>query len=185
LRINAICEERQKKSKFLPSYARIIKIMINLAGIMDKMNKEQLFEFHLRNNWFKISRYYNQAASKYKMTFSWGFILLNVEKGGTPSTSLGPRMGMEPTSLSRTLKSMEDKGLIYREPDKVDKRKSLVFLTEEGIEKRKIAKQVVLDFNQKLYERLPKAKVAAFFEVSYKIDELLNELLGDKKDNQK
>ena len=23
--------------------------------------------------WFKISRYYNQAAAKYKMSFSWGF----------------------------------------------------------------------------------------------------------------
>ncbi|MBL7896958.1 MAG: MarR family transcriptional regulator [Crocinitomicaceae bacterium] len=149
------------------------------------MNKEQLFEFHVRNNWFKISRYYNQVASKYKMTFSWGFILLNVEKEGTPSTSLGPKMGMEPTSLSRTLKSMEDKGLIYRVTDKIDKRKSLVFLTEEGVEKRKVARQVVLDFNQKLYDRIPKTKVAAFFEVSLKIDELLTELLGDKKDNQK
>ncbi|MBI3136853.1 MAG: MarR family transcriptional regulator [Bacteroidetes bacterium] len=149
------------------------------------MNKEQLFEFHVRNNWFKISRYYNQVAAKYKMTFSWGFILMNVERDGTPSTSLGPKMGMEPTSLSRTLKSMEDKGLIYREPDKVDKRKSLVFLTEEGIEKRKIARDVVLDFNQKLYDRIPKAKVAAFFDVSYKIDELLTELLVDKKENQK
>ena len=149
------------------------------------MNKEQLFEFHVRNNWFKISRYYNQVASKYKMTFSWGFILLNVEKEGTPSTSLGPKMGMEPTSLSRTLKSMEDKGLIYRVTDKIDKRKSLVFLTEEGVEKRKVARQVVLDFNQKLYDRIPKTKVAALFEVSLKIDELLTELLGDKKDNQK
>lgn len=148
------------------------------------MNKEQLFEFHVRNNWFKISRYYNQAAAKYKMTFSWGFILLNVEKEGTPSTSLGPKMGMEPTSLSRTLKSMEDKGLIFRITDKIDKRKSLVFLTEEGIEKRKVAKQVVLDFNQKLYDRIPKSKIAAFFEVSYKIDELLNELLVEKKENK-
>lgn len=153
--------------------------------MMDKMNKEQLFEFHLRNNWFKISRYYNQAAAKYKMTFSWGFILLNVEKEGTPSTSLGPKMGMEPTSLSRTLKSMEDKGLILRVPDKIDKRKSLVFLTEAGIEKRKIAKNVVLEFNQKLYDRIPKSKIVAFFDVSYKIDELLNDLLGDKKENNK
>ena len=30
-------------------------------------------------------------------------------KKGTPSTSLGPKMGMEATSLSRTLKSLEEK----------------------------------------------------------------------------
>lgn len=145
------------------------------------MNKEQLFEFHVRNNWFKISRYYNQVAAKYDMSFSWGFILLNVAKEGTPSTSLGPKMGMEPTSLSRTLKNMEENGLIYRESSKEDKRKSLVFLTEEGVEKRKVAKKVVLEFNEELYKKLPKTKVKAFFEVSYKIDEYLNELMDDKK----
>lgn len=149
------------------------------------MEREELFEYHIRNNWFKISRYYNQIASKYDVTFSWGFILLNIEKEGTPSTSLGPKMGMEPTSLSRTLKSMEDKGLIFRQADKFDKRKSLVFLTDEGIEKRKIARNVVVDLNKKLYEMIPKSKVAAYFEVCDKIDELLNELLEDNKENLK
>ena len=144
------------------------------------MNKEQLFEFHVRNNWFKISRYYNQMAAQYDMSFSWGFILLNIEKEGTPSTALGPKMGMEPTSLSRTIKNMEDRGLIYRAPHKVDKRKSLVFLTEMGVEKRKLARKVVLDFNEKLYASIPKSKIAAFFEVMVKVDEVLNELMEDK-----
>ena len=145
------------------------------------MNKEQLFEFHVRNNWFKISRFYNQMASKHDMSFSWGFILLNVEREGTPSTSLGPKMGMEPTSLSRTLKNMEESGLIYRESDKVDKRKSLVFLTEKGIEKRTVAKKVVLEFNEALYDKLPKTKVKAFFEVMTKVDEYLTDLLEENK----
>jgi DNA-binding MarR family transcriptional regulator len=145
------------------------------------MNKEQLFDFHVRNNWFKMSRYYNQIAAKYDMSFSWGFILLAVEKEGTPSTSLGPRMGMEPTSLSRTLKNMEDRGLIYREACADDGRKSLVFLTKEGVEKRKLARDVVLEFNETLYKKLPKTKVKAFFEVSFKIDEYLNELLEENK----
>lgn len=147
------------------------------------MNKEQLFEFHVRNNWFKISRYYNQVASDHDMTFSWGFILLNIEKEGTPSTSLGPKMGMEPTSLSRTLKNMEAKGLIYRTNDLSDKRKSLVFLTDLGVEKRKIARDVVLNFNDRLYKSLTKSKVKAFFEVMTKVDEIMNVLLEDNKIN--
>ena len=145
------------------------------------MNKEELFEFHIRNNWFKISRYYNQIASDYKMSFSWGFILLNIEKEGTPSTSLGPKMGMEPTSLSRTLKNMEEAGLIVRRPDALDKRKSLVFLTDEGIEKRKIAKEVVVNFNKKLYKSIPAGKVKSFFETMNKIDNILTELLEEQK----
>lgn len=149
------------------------------------MNKEQLFEFHVRNNWFKISRYYNQVAAQHGMSFSWGFILLNIEKEGTPSTSLGPKMGMEPTSLSRTLKNMEENGLIYRRADKFDKRKSLVFLTPDGIVKRKVARDVVLNFNEKLYATLPKTKVKAFFEVMERLDITLNELLEENKFEEK
>jgi hypothetical protein len=40
-----------------------------------------------------------------------GFALLSIDKeGGTPSTSLGPKMGDGTTRLTRTLKSMEEKG---------------------------------------------------------------------------
>jgi len=149
------------------------------------MNKEQLFEFHIRNNWFKISRYYNQVASEYNMSFSWGFILLNIEKEGTPSTSLGPKMGMEPTSLSRTLKNMEAAGIITRQQDKVDKRKSLVFLTPEGVERRKMAKDVVLGFNQRVYEQISKSKVKAFFEVMQQLDDILSLMLDENRNPEK
>lgn len=145
------------------------------------MQKEQLFEFYIRNNWFKISRYYNQVASKHKVSFSWGFILLNVEKEGTPSTSLGPKMGMEPTSLSRTLKSMEEAGLIERRQEKTDKRVVLVYLTPEGLDKRKEARDIVLKFNEKIYKKLPPTKVKAFFEIMIKMDQILNELLEENK----
>ena len=148
------------------------------------MNKEQLFEFHIRNNWFKISRYYNQIASKYDMSFSWGFIMLNIEKEGTPSTSLGPKMGMEPTSLSRTLKNMEDKGYIERRMDADDKRKSIVFLTEEGVEIRKKVRDVVVEFNEKLYSALPKTKVDAFFDIMQRIDVQLDKFLEEKNNEQ-
>lgn len=141
------------------------------------MNKEELFEFHIRNNWFKISRYYNQLASKFNISFSWGFILLNIEKEGTPSTSLGPKMGMESTSLSRTLKKMEEEGIIVRKNDESDKRKALVFLTEKGVAMRKEARAVVLDFNKKLYESIPAEEVKNFFNTMVKVDTVVSELL--------
>ena len=90
-------------------------------------------------------------------------------------------MGMEPTSLSRTLKNMESSGLIIRKADKIDKRRSLVFLTEDGIQKRKIAKEVVLNFNKKLYKSISKPKVKAFFDTMGKIDNILNEFLEEQK----
>ena len=62
-------------------------------------------------------------AAKHDSTMATAFVLLNIDyENGTPSTALGPLMGMEPTSLSRILKSMEDKGAISREKNPDDGR---------------------------------------------------------------
>ena len=142
-------------------------------------NKEYLIDFVIRQLWHKISRMYNQKANTYGYTMSIGFILLNIDKEGTPSTQLGPKMGMEPTSLSRTLKTMEDKGLIRRESDEADKRKVLIFLTQDGIDKRRIAKQVVLDVNERLLASIPKGKLNTFYQVAEKLDATLDIELND------
>lgn len=139
--------------------------------------QEPTIDFFIRQTWHKISRMYNQQASEHGMTISIGYILLIIDKNGTPSTQLGPRMGMEPTSLSRTLKTMEDNGLIYREMDRFDKRKVLIFLTNEGLEKRKLSRKVVLDFNNKLESKINKTKLRTYFEVMEKIDEIADEEL--------
>jgi DNA-binding MarR family transcriptional regulator len=139
--------------------------------------QETTVDFFIRQTWHKISRMYNQQASEHDMTISTGYILLIIDKDGTPSTQLGPRMGMEPTSLSRTLKTMEDDGLIRRQVDLTDKRKVLIFLTDLGLEKRKVSRQVVLDFNDKLVARIPKSKLKIYFEVMEKIDQVAEEEL--------
>lgn len=141
------------------------------------MQPEEIIDFHIRHSWHKISRMYNQIAGKHDLTMSMGFILLIIDKDGTPSTQLGPRMGMEPTSLSRTLKTMEEKGLIYRQTDEIDKRKVLIFLTDKGLEKRTIARDVIINFNEKLRVKIPKGKLAAYFDVMYRIDKVVSEEL--------
>lgn len=139
--------------------------------------QDPTIDFFIRQTWHKISRMYNQQAAEHNLTISTGYILLIIDKKGTPSTQLGPRMGMEPTSLSRTLKTMEDEDLIYRQIDAVDKRKVLIFLTEKGLEKRKTSKKVVLDFNNKLLGKIPKNKLKTYFEVMVKIDQIADEEL--------
>lgn len=132
---------------------------------MSSKKAEDLIDFNIRHSWHKISRMYNQKAKEHGLTMSIGFILLIVDKEGTPSTQLGPRMGMEPTSLSRTLKTMQEKGLIFRKVDADDKRKVLIFLTDRGVEVRRDVKSVVLDFNDKLADNIPQEKLQNFFEV--------------------
>jgi MarR family transcriptional regulator, organic hydroperoxide resistance regulator len=140
-------------------------------------SKRTTVDFFIRQNWHKIQRMYNQKAQGFDISISVGYILLMIEKEGTPSTQLGPKMGMEPTSLSRTLKSMEDEGLIRREIDKIDKRKVFIFLTEKGIEKRRISRDVVLDFDDRLIAKIPKSKLKAYFEVMQFVEEFIEKEL--------
>lgn len=139
--------------------------------------KRTTVDFFIRQNWHKIQRMYNQKSQEFDISISIGYILLMIEKDGTPSTQLGPKMGMEPTSLSRTLKSMEDDGLIRREVDSVDKRKVFIFLTEKGIEKRRVARDVVIDFDNRLIAKIPKSKLKAYFEVMEFVEEFIEKEL--------
>lgn len=115
------------------------------------------------------------------MTMSYGFILMMVEKQGTPSTQLGPKMGMEATSLSRTINAMELDGLIRRSSSEKDKRITLVFLTELGVQKRKMVKKFILEFNEKLTTKLKKKDLEGFFTVMNALDESIDEIVDNKK----
>jgi DNA-binding MarR family transcriptional regulator len=100
-----------------------------------------------------------------------GFALLSIDPEGTPSTTLGPKMGMESTSLSRLLNTMEERDLIYRSQHPEDGRSVLIHLTTFGKEKREDSKAVVLHFNQVIEETLSPEKINIFFEVIHHIKE--------------
>ncbi len=139
------------------------------------MKPEETIDFHIRWSWSKISRAYNIEAAKYGGTMSIGYVLLNIEKEGTPSTKLGPKMGMESRSLTRTLKSMEENGLIERVSDPKDKRMVRVLLTEKGKKERERARAVVLAFNTAVREKLSEEQLTHFFEVMNTMNALLEE----------
>lgn len=106
-----------------------------------------------------------------------GYVLLNIDKEGTPSTKLGPKMGMEPTSLTRLLKSMEDMDLIVRQADKADKRVVRVFLTPKGKKMREVSKNVVVKFNEHIRSNIEPEKLNVFFDVMQSINALLEQNL--------
>lgn len=139
------------------------------------MKPEETFDFPLRWAWHGVQRHYNLIASKHDLSMTMGYVLLNIDLSeGTPSTQLGPRIGMEPGSLTRTLKTMEDKGYICKEDDATDKRKVRICLTPLGTEKREISKTAVLHFNDFLNTKMNALQKAKFFEVMDIINETLN-----------
>ncbi len=138
------------------------------------MQKEKTIDHALRATWQAVAKTYNEQAAKHESTMAMAMALLYIDaENGTPSTALGPSMGMEATSLSRTLNSMEDKGLIYREKNPEDGRGVFIKLTELGIEKREISKSSVYKFNQTVKDNIDQQKIEHFFEVTDLIKELI------------
>ena len=130
------------------------------------MKPEETIDYHVRAVWYGIFRMYNQLGLEHDITTSVGYVLLNIHtEGGTPATKIAPLMGMESRSLTRMLKSMEGKGLIYKKQDEKDGRSVRIFLTEEGIRRKEISRKTVRAFNEKLREIIPQKDLEAFFRV--------------------
>lgn len=140
------------------------------------MKREETIDYNIKAAWHSIARMYNQQAAKYQGTMSIGFALLNIHtEEGTPTTKLGPLMGLESRSVTRLIKSMEEKGLICRRADKIDKRSVRIFLTKEGKKHKEKSKETVLRFNEAVREEIPSSKLSVFFEVVQEINQLIEE----------
>jgi DNA-binding MarR family transcriptional regulator len=140
--------------------------------------KEITIDYILRTTWLAVQKMYNEEALKFDSTMATGFTLLSIDREkGSPSTALGPMMGMEATSMSRILKTMEQKGLIVRKPNPEDGRGVIIHLTEFGREKRDYSKERVLTFNETIKKNIPAEKLKHFYEVA----NIINDLVSNKK----
>ncbi|WP_100612627.1 MarR family winged helix-turn-helix transcriptional regulator [Confluentibacter lentus] len=140
--------------------------------------KDKTIDYVLRTTWLTVQKMYNEEASKIGSTMATGFTLLSIDPDkGTPSTALGPKMGMEATSLSRILKTMEQNGLIERQPNPEDGRGVIITLTDFGRDKRAFSREKVLAFNEAIKNNVSEEKLKHFYEVS----ELINHMVSNKK----
>lgn len=140
--------------------------------------KDKTIDYILRHTWQNVSRMYNEEANKYGASMAVGFALLSIDKEqGTPSSAISSRMGMEATSFTRTLKTLEEKGLITKQKNPEDGRGVLIYLTELGKEKRELSKQTVLKFNEVVKNHLNHEQLNHFIEVS----DTINQLIQNKK----
>lgn len=139
------------------------------------MEQEDTIDYNIRKTWYNISKLYNRTASEYMASMALGMVLLNIDiYEGTPSTQLGPNMGMESTSLSRYLIKLEEHKVIERRSDPNDKRKSVIHLTPLGINRREIAKKVVIDFNENVKSHFEKEEMDTFFAILKKINKIID-----------
>ncbi|MCB0502515.1 MAG: MarR family transcriptional regulator [Bacteroidetes bacterium] len=137
---------------------------------------DKVVVYKIREAWLNIAKLYNEMASEYDASISMAFILLTIDQEeGTPVTKIAPRMGMEPNSLSRSLKSLEDQGMIIRIKDEVDKRKVYIKLTDQGSKMRVLALKAVFHLEKTIIKDIPKEKLETFFEVINHVPEAIKE----------
>ena len=135
--------------------------------------KHKTIDHILRSVWMSVSKMYQEEAAKLDSTMATGFTLISIDpEHGSPSTALGPKMGMEATSLSRLLKSMEARELISRKPHPEDGRSVLICLTDSGLQMREYSKEIVLGFDQIVRQKINETELKTFLKVAETIMEL-------------
>jgi len=129
----------------------------------------------IRSSWIELFKFYNDQASKEGGTLSMAFVLLTInEKYGTPVTKIAPRMNMEPNSLSRLLKSLEEKGFISKRKDLSDKRKVYICLTKSGLKLRDKAAEKLFALEKVIKSKITTKDLTAFFGVLDTLSQILD-----------
>lgn len=137
------------------------------------MNQNKTIDYILKSTWQTVANKYNNIASQHGFTQAAGYILLNIHKEGTTVSQIANYTGVRTTSLSRVLNNLEAMGFIYREISTHDKRSVKVYLTELGVEKRRVAKDVVRGFNEYLESALTEEEREHLVTVLVKINDLV------------
>lgn len=130
----------------------------------------------LKNSWQIISRMYNAEAMTYGSSISIGYFLLNIDsKEGSFASDIAPKLGMETTSLSRIIKTLENEKLITKKVDKLDKRKVKLLLTPKGKEAKELSKNSVRKFNSLVHNKISKDRMDVFTKTIDEISQIAEE----------
>jgi len=148
---------------------------IYVCVVMAKQHTETI-DSKLKSAWQIISRMYNAEAAQYGGSIAIGHFLLNIDSHeGSYASDIAPKLGMESTSLSRIIKTLEDDKQIVRKADKADKRKVKILLTQKGKENKELAKNIVRNFNTEIETKLGKTKMDDFLKTMNEIIQLAEE----------
>jgi MarR family transcriptional regulator, organic hydroperoxide resistance regulator len=138
----------------------------------------------IKSCWQIIGRMYNGEAAQYGGSIAIGHFLLNIDSDeGAYASDIAPMLGMESTSLSRIIKTLENEKMIVRKSDKTDKRKVKIILTQKGKENKELAKNIVRNFNSEIENRIGKKRIDEFIKTISEITELAEERLKLNKSN--
>jgi len=109
------------------------------------------------------------------MTVAQAATLEALMEGGMRLSDLGVRLGIAPSTLTRNLTRLEERGLIRKKPDPVDGRAQRVVLTEAGKDAAQEVKGHEESFARSVLDRLPEGSTA---ETMTTLENLLKAVRG-------
>lgn len=105
-----------------------------------------------------------EACQKMNLTFSEYILLLRVfDNEGAKQDELASMLYLDKAVVTRTVNMLQEKGLIYRQQDELDRRVKHIFLTEQGKAKHKYLQSVLNTWVEHLVEGMSKDEADTLF----------------------
>lgn len=115
----------------------------------------------------------------------WVVMKANPEKKGIYVSELAKRMRVMLPSASRTLKTLEERGLIYREADPESRRNTCISLTKKGEEVRAKCMEAIGTLMERVIDRMGKEDMEKLIELAKRFSGLIEEEINLMKKNEK
>jgi DNA-binding MarR family transcriptional regulator len=99
------------------------------------------------------------------MTVAQAATLEALSGGGLRLSDLGRRLGIAPSTLTRNLARLEERGFVFRQADPSDGRAQRVALTPAGLDAAEEVRRQEHGFTLSVLERLPDGTAAEVLEI--------------------
>ncbi|HSA07257.1 MAG TPA: MarR family transcriptional regulator [Candidatus Gastranaerophilales bacterium] len=120
----------------------------------------------------KNSLYKNFKENGYNITpEQWSLLVKLYDEDGIYQKQLGDYLFKDKPTITRILDIIEDKNFIIRIPDDKDRRKTKVYLTQDGKNLVKDLIPVANDFQEKLTKDISASEIENFTRILEKLDE--------------
>ena len=107
----------------------------------------------------------------------------NPDASGIGVSELARCSFMSPPAMSRTLKSIEEKGLAERMIDSKNRRKTYVRLTQAGEQARQYAWEVSTEYINRVMEEMGEEKMDAFLALWKELVDIMEKNIGMVSEN--
>ena len=127
-----------------------------------------------------IHFYFRSQLKEYDM--GWGqfkILVLLLNSGSMKQEEISCQLGVDKTTVARTLKKLESSNLIERKIDPIDKRAHLVYLTDKSKELADYLREIKRDINNHLLADLSESEIETLFTLLYKLKNNSSDVLKE------